>query len=80
MTHQVKPQHGRYAVAMPNGHVWLETIRYRAREARAAMGEIFIGWQEKGRKVQTAEEGWARALKRGYRVVRVDVLPAQEEK
>ena len=69
-------QSGRFAVAMPNGHVWLETIRHRARDSRIAMGEIFIGWQENGRKVTNATEGWQRAIKRGFRVIRVDVIPA----
>lgn len=76
---QAKPQRGCFAAMMPSGVIWPDTIRHRARDSRRALGEIFVGWRMGGKKIETSAEGWARAKKDGYTIVKVDVLPAAKD-
>lgn len=63
-----------FAAIAPQGWVYFNTIRYRARDARTAMGELLIGMKLNGRNITTAEEGWAEAKRGGYRIRKVDVV------
>lgn len=71
----VKPTIGAFCVAYGLGpYLWLETLSLRAKDARRKMGEIMRGVGPERARIETVEEGWAYARKRGYRVVKVDVV------
>lgn len=74
---KVRPLSNYFAAVMSSGNIWPETVRYRARESRQALAEIFIGWRVDGKKIETQEQAMAYAKKRGTRIVRVNVVPVE---
>jgi hypothetical protein len=72
-----KPLLGLFAGVTPTGYIWFDTISFRARDARVATGRMMEGRRLKdGRTIDNAAAGWALAKSEGFRIERVDVLPA----
>lgn len=73
-----KPTIGAWCVAYGIGpYLWLETMSGRAKDARAKMGEIMRSTYPD--TIETSADGWAHALGKGYRVVKVDIFPHGEQ-
>jgi len=60
-----------FAAIAPKGWIYHETVRYRARDARTAMGRILMGMKFHGVVIETPEHGWAYAREQGYRIEKV---------
>lgn len=63
---------GYFIVVYGNGYIWPETLSRRAKDCRRIMGKIMVGIKQ----ADTPEAGWRYAVKKGYRVEKVDVFPA----
>lgn len=78
MAGALKSASGLYVAVASRGWPYPETMRFRKREARKAMGEILIGMTFDGVKIENHWQGWDRARKQGYQIVKVDVVPHVE--
>jgi hypothetical protein len=76
MTREPRPLRGYFAALTNAGYIWTDTISWRARDARAKCGKMFVGIKSRhGVKVEDETEGWAEAKHRGYRIIKVSVVP-----
>lgn len=76
MAGHTKVSKGLFAGVTPTGHIWYDTIRYRARDARQATGEMMIGRRLKdGLEIDNPAAGWAQAKREGFYIERVEIRP-----
>lgn len=74
-----KPLKGAFAAVTPSGHIWMDTIRFRARDTRKACGEMLVGRKlPGGATVDSAKAGWGLALSEGFHVERVDISASHQ--
>ena len=72
-----KALNGLFVVVTPTGYIWFDTMSYRARDARASCGRMMEGRRlPNGQTVDNPSAGWWLAKRQGFRIERVNVVPA----